>query len=117
MHMCIENFQEMSVQNIYYTWLFRASCFTLSYTFLLLVLAHQFLQFLESLSKTLSMDRVTGDMGIDGATVAILARAEQVMKNESSNLVDRKTQIYNLQRQIKTLKDQADSKVRVHTNT
>lgn len=70
----------------------------------------KFLQFLESLSKTLSMDRVTGDMGIDGATVAILARAEQVMKNESSNLVDRKTQIYNLQRQIKTLKDQADSK-------
>lgn len=77
----------------------------------------QFLQFLESLSKTLSMDPVTGDMGIDGATVAILARAEQVMKNESSNLVDRKTQIYSLQRQIKTLKEQADSKVRVHTDT
>lgn len=86
------------------------SCYSLSFY-------DQFLQFLESLSKTLSMDSVTSDMGIDGATVAILARAEQVMKNESSNLVDRKTQIYNLQRQIKTLKEQADSKVRVHTDT
>lgn len=57
------------------------------------------------------MDSVTVDLGLDGATAAILTCAEQVMKNGSSALVDRKTQIYGLQRQIKTLKEQNDSKV------
>lgn len=70
----------------------------------------KFLQFLEKLSNTLAMDPVTADMGIDGATVAILLRCEQIMKNESSAIVDRKTTIYGLQRQIKSLKEQLDSK-------
>lgn len=57
------------------------------------------------------MDPITADMGIDGAIDAVASRAEQVVRNESSALVERKTNIYNLQRKIKAQKDQIDSKV------
>lgn len=56
------------------------------------------------------MDDIAADIGMDGAADAILARIDQVVSREGDMLVDRKTHIYNLQRKIKTLKEQMDSK-------
>ena len=56
------------------------------------------------------MDPMTVDMGMDGAAEAIMARIHQMVGKEADLLVDRKTHIYNLQRKIKTLKEQLDSK-------
>jgi chromosome segregation ATPase len=70
----------------------------------------KFLKFLEVISKTMSIDSISEDMGLDSVTDVILARAEQLVKNESSELVDRKTHIFNLHRKLKTMKDQLDSK-------
>ena len=59
----------------------------------------------------MSIDRLAADVGLDSIQDAILARAEQLVKNESSELVDRKSHIFNLQRKMKTMKEQLDSKV------
>ena len=58
----------------------------------------------------MKMDPITADLGLDGAADAILVRADQLVKLEADNLVDRKTHIYNLQRKIKSLKEQLESK-------
>jgi ABC-type cobalamin transport system ATPase subunit len=51
------------------------------------------------------------DVGLDGMADTILTRAEQLVKNESTELVDRKSHIFNLQRKLKIMKDQLDGKV------
>ena len=58
----------------------------------------------------MKMDPITADLGLDGSAEAILIRAEQLSKLEADALVDRKTHIYNLQRKIKNLKEQLESK-------
>ena len=70
----------------------------------------QYLRFLERISTALGMDPVTADLCLDSIVDAILVRSEQLMKMEHDQLVDRKTHIYNLQRKIKALKDQLESK-------
>lgn len=56
------------------------------------------------------MDPIASDLGFDMAGDAIVARAEQLTKHEGDSLQDKKTHIYNLQRKIKSLKDQMESK-------
>jgi hypothetical protein len=73
----------------------------------------QFLKFLENLSQTMALNVVVADVGLDGVTDAIMVRAEQLVKNESTELVDRKSHIFNLQRKLKIMKDQLDSKVHI----
>jgi hypothetical protein len=51
------------------------------------------------------------DVGLDSMTEAIMTRAGQLVKNESTELVDRKSHIFNLQRKLKIMKDQLDGKV------
>ena len=51
----------------------------------------------------MKMDAAMADMGIDGATEAILA--QQLVRHEADALADRKTHIYNLQRKVKSLKE------------
>lgn len=70
----------------------------------------KYLHFLEKISRSLKMDPINIDIGYDMSTDAILARAEQLVKLESDALIDRKTHIYNLQRKVKQLKEQLDSK-------
>lgn len=65
---------------------------------------------MEEICAALKMDPIAADMGLDSATDAILSRIQQVIGKETDALVDRKTHIYNLQRKIKTLKEQLDSK-------
>jgi len=69
------------------------------------------LKFLERLGKVLVVNAIAVDVGLDGMSDAILARAEQLVKNETTELSDRKSHIFNLQRKLKIMKDQLDSKV------
>jgi chromosome segregation ATPase len=70
----------------------------------------KFLHFLEHLSRTLGMDTISADVGLDGTTNAVLVRAEQLVRSEAAALAERKTQVYSLQRKLKVMKDQLDSK-------
>ena len=72
----------------------------------------QYLKFLERLGKVLVVNAIAVDVGLDGMSDAILARAEQLIKNEATEIADRKSHIFNLQRKLKIMKDQLDSKVR-----
>ncbi len=56
------------------------------------------------------MEPITPDLCLDSVTDAIIARGEQLVTMETETLVDRKTHIYNLQRKVKALKEQLESK-------
>lgn len=49
----------------------------------------QFVAFLERLSRTLNMDELTQDIGIELHTDAIIHRAEQLARLESDKIVDK----------------------------
>ena len=70
----------------------------------------QYLRFLEDLSVALKMESINADMGVESILTSLMARVQQVVGKEGDLLVDRKTHIYNLQRKIKSLKEQLDSK-------
>ncbi|ELU12895.1 hypothetical protein CAPTEDRAFT_173947 [Capitella teleta] len=70
----------------------------------------RYMKFLETISQAMKMDSLTIDMGIDGCTDAILARADQLVRHEYDGITDKKTQLYNMQRKMKTMKEQLDSK-------
>lgn len=59
---------------------------------------------------SLKMEPLAADMGFDMATDAIIGRAEQLMHMEGDGLAGSKTHIYNLQRKLKSLKEQLESK-------
>ena len=48
----------------------------------------------------MKMDRIALDLGMDMTMDALITRAEQLVKFEADALVDRSTQIYNLQRKV-----------------
>lgn len=56
------------------------------------------------------MDHIALDLGFDMTIDAIMARAGQLVKLEADALADRSTHIYNLQRKVKSLKEQLESK-------
>nr|KAG5702123.1 hypothetical protein BaRGS_010389 [Batillaria attramentaria] len=56
------------------------------------------------------MDRISLDLGLDMTLDALISRAEQLCKLEADALADRSTHVYNLQRKVKNLKEQLESK-------
>ena len=58
----------------------------------------------------LKLESMHADLGVENVLTSILARVQQLVGKEGDLLVDRKTHIYNLQRKIKSLKEQLDSK-------
>ncbi|KAL4624019.1 coiled-coil domain-containing protein 170 [Arapaima gigas] len=67
-------------------------------------------RFLEQLSDTLKLDSVTAEVGLDLKLEAILLRAEQLVKQEGSSLVETKSLVYSLQRKLKNQKECLESK-------
>lgn len=70
----------------------------------------KYLQFLERMGHILKVNQISADVGLDMNVDLLLARAEQLVKMENDTLQDRQTNIYNLQRKCKNLKEQLDNK-------
>jgi hypothetical protein len=70
----------------------------------------QFLNFMEKLAAIMKIDRIGADIGFDMSGEALLARATQLMKLETEAVADRSTHIYNLQRKVKAMKQQLESR-------
>ena len=58
----------------------------------------QFVAFLERLSRTLNMDELTQDTGVELHTESIMHRAEQLARLESDKIVDKVSQSLTVQR-------------------
>ena len=71
----------------------------------------QFLRFIEQLSGVLGVDSISADVGLDGASDAVLVRAEQLSKHEAASVTEQKSQMYALKRKLKAMKEQLDGKV------
>ncbi|CAH0581308.1 unnamed protein product [Chrysodeixis includens] len=69
-----------------------------------------FVAFLERLSRTLNMDELTQDIGIELHTESIIHRAEQLSRLESDKIVDKTAVVYQLQRRIRILREQLQRK-------
>ncbi|XP_013067200.2 coiled-coil domain-containing protein 170-like [Biomphalaria glabrata] len=70
----------------------------------------KYLRGLQKLGEIMKMDRISLDLGLDLTMDALIARAEQLMKLEADALADKTSHVYNLQRKIKALKEQLESK-------
>ncbi|XP_078145756.1 coiled-coil domain-containing protein 170 [Centroberyx gerrardi] len=71
-------------------------------------------QFLEQLSEMMKVDSIAVDLGFDMRLKLLLSRAEQLVKQEGTSLVETKTLTYSLQRKLKLQKDRLESK-ELHT--
>ncbi|KAM3871165.1 coiled-coil domain-containing protein 170 [Diretmus argenteus] len=71
-------------------------------------------QFLEQLSETLKVDSIAVDLDFDMRLQLILSRAEQLIKQEGTALVESKTLAFSLQRKFKLQKDRLESR-ELHT--
>ncbi|XP_073949269.1 coiled-coil domain-containing protein 170 isoform X3 [Choristoneura fumiferana] len=69
-----------------------------------------FVAFLERLGRTLNMDELTQDIGIELHTDSIMHRAEQLARLESDKIVDKTAVVYQLQRRIRILREQIQRK-------
>ncbi|XP_049868012.1 coiled-coil domain-containing protein 170 isoform X2 [Pectinophora gossypiella] len=69
-----------------------------------------FVAFLERLSRTLNMDELTQDIGLELHTESIMHRAEQLARLESDKIVDKTAVVYQLQRRIRILREQLQRK-------
>ncbi|XP_020711164.2 coiled-coil domain-containing protein 170 isoform X2 [Athalia rosae] len=65
-----------------------------------------FMAFLDRLGKALQMDEISQEIGIDLQTESLLVRAEQLAKLECDKMVDKTSVVYQLQRRIRTLREQ-----------
>ncbi|KAH0946608.1 hypothetical protein HN011_000080 [Eciton burchellii] len=65
-----------------------------------------FLTFLDRLSKAMQMDEISQEIGIDLQTESLLVRAEQLARLETDKLVDKTSVVYQLQRRVRTLREQ-----------
>ncbi|RNA25983.1 coiled-coil domain-containing protein, partial [Brachionus plicatilis] len=70
----------------------------------------KYLTFLERIGNVLKISQISADIGLDMNIDLILARVEQLVKMENDCIQDKQTNIYNLQRKCKTLKEQLDNK-------
>ncbi|XP_025105886.1 coiled-coil domain-containing protein 170-like [Pomacea canaliculata] len=70
----------------------------------------RYLRGLQKLGEIMKMDRISLDMGLDMTMDSLTARAEQLVRLEADALADRSTHVYNLQRKVKNLKEQLESK-------
>ncbi|XP_060530840.1 coiled-coil domain-containing protein 170 isoform X2 [Cylas formicarius] len=69
-----------------------------------------FMNFLERLARALHMDEISHDIGIDLHMESLLLRAEQLARLESDKLVDKTALAYQLQRRVRTLREQIQRK-------
>ncbi|XP_068436676.1 coiled-coil domain-containing protein 170 [Clinocottus analis] len=67
-------------------------------------------EFLEQLSETMRVDSIAVDLGFDMRLKLVLSRAEQLVKQETTALVESKGLTSSLQRKFKSQKDQLESK-------
>ncbi|XP_057336731.1 coiled-coil domain-containing protein 170 isoform X2 [Microplitis mediator] len=67
---------------------------------------HSFTIFLERLGKAMQMDDISQEIGLDLQTEALLVRAEQLARLETDKLVDKTSVVYQLQRRVRTLREQ-----------
>ncbi|XP_030644525.1 coiled-coil domain-containing protein 170 [Chanos chanos] len=74
----------------------------------------QYLKLLEQLSETMRIDGIATDIGFDMRPEAILKRAEQLIKQEGTALVESKILVHSLQRKVKVQKERLESK-ELHT--
>lgn len=65
-----------------------------------------FVTFLDKLSRAMHMDQIAKDVGVDLHTESLLLRAEQLAKLEYDKNIDKSALIYQLQRRVRTLRDQ-----------
>jgi DNA repair exonuclease SbcCD ATPase subunit len=70
----------------------------------------KYLSFLERIGNILKISQISADVGLDMNVDIILARVEQLVRSESDSLQDKQTNIYNLQRKVKSYKEQLDNK-------
>ncbi len=68
------------------------------------------MQLLERLARALNIESIALDVGFDMTIETLISRAEQLSKAEFDFNQDRKTLIYNLQRKVKSLKEQLESR-------
>jgi glycerol-3-phosphate responsive antiterminator len=62
------------------------------------------------MGNILKVSHISADVGLDMNVDLIMARADQLVKMESDSIQDKQTNIYNLQRKVKQLKEQLDNK-------
>ncbi|XP_033844592.1 coiled-coil domain-containing protein 170 [Periophthalmus magnuspinnatus] len=70
----------------------------------------QYEEFLEKLSEILKVETIALDVGFDMRLKLILSRAEQLMRQEGSALIESKSLTFSLQRKLKSQKDQLESR-------
>ncbi|XP_021076543.1 coiled-coil domain-containing protein 170 [Mus pahari] len=75
----------------------------------------KYLKFLDQLSEKMKLGHIAADLGFDMRLDAVLARTEQLVRLESSAVIENKTVAHNLQRKLKTQKERLESK-EVHMN-
>ncbi|XP_021945460.1 coiled-coil domain-containing protein 170 [Folsomia candida] len=71
---------------------------------------NRFMQFLEQLGGIMGLDEVSKELGFDLQTDAVTVRAEQLAKLEGDRLADKTASVYQLQRRVRTLKEQLEKK-------
>ncbi|KAK4886864.1 hypothetical protein RN001_003135 [Aquatica leii] len=65
---------------------------------------------LERLARALNMDEISSEAGVDLHTESLLLRAEQLSRLENEKLVDKTAVVYQLQRRVRTLREQLQRK-------
>ncbi|XP_023723104.1 coiled-coil domain-containing protein 170 isoform X2 [Cryptotermes secundus] len=65
-----------------------------------------FMAFLERLGRALNMEEISKEVGVDLHTESLLIRAEQLARLESDKLIDKTSAVYQLQRRVRTLREQ-----------
>nr|UNG30106.1 coiled-coil domain containing-protein 170 [Anolis sagrei] len=70
----------------------------------------KYLKFLDQLSEKMNLDKMAVDIGFDMRLDAVLARVEQLIKLEGDTLIENKIIAWNLQRKLKTQKEQLYNK-------
>ncbi|XP_072163336.1 coiled-coil domain-containing protein 170-like [Diadema setosum] len=70
----------------------------------------KYMAFLEKLANVMNVDTICRDVGFDMTGETLLSRAEQLANHEGGLVADKNTHLYALQRKVKTLKQQLESK-------
>ncbi|KAK6183719.1 hypothetical protein SNE40_011145 [Patella caerulea] len=70
----------------------------------------RYMRCLQRLAESMRMDKISADLGFDMILEALEARAQQLVNMEHHKLADKTSTTYNLQRKVKTLRDQLESK-------
>ncbi|ESO13206.1 hypothetical protein HELRODRAFT_159839 [Helobdella robusta] len=71
----------------------------------------KFLGFITQLKSIVGIAEADVDLGLDRTLEVILLRTNQLSRNETTSLAEKKSQVYTLQRKLKSLNENMDSKV------